>query len=95
MTIDPIFDGPDGIVNLADIQHIQRCVRQRSRDPKDGVEPNGIQIITSGTKWNMEVDVWENAMFIQEKNCQQYIDAWKQFCRDKLSLQIYGKEGQI
>ena len=61
---ETIFDGKNVVFSMADIQHIEK-------------KKGGIWIITDKTKWNYEHDDWENPIWIDESQVEEFFSAWK------------------
>ena len=64
---ESIFSGASVIVPLADVQHIEK-------HDKNSVP--GIMVITRHTRWDMDHDVWANAIWISEPEATAFRSAW-------------------
>ena len=75
---ESIFDGKDVVVPLADVQHIEK--HWFDGDNRETEPHRGINIITKHTKWNLEIDFWENPIYVS--NCdngdaKEFMKAWQ------------------
>ncbi len=68
MVTESIFDNGNVVIPMADVQHIQHT--------KYAGNPNGIFVITKHTKYNREVDDWENPIWISEEEKPDFMSAW-------------------
>jgi len=76
MITESIFDGTTVVVPMAEVQHIVKTILARNALP-------AIQIITSHTKYNREVDDWENPIFLQGDEAAEFMKAWCNYRREK------------
>lgn len=79
-----IYYGKRCIVALAEVQHVEKLQRNDSLQPNDRqLVPNGINVITSKTHYDMEADVWANPIYISEDEAADFIQAWVEY-RDEV-----------
>lgn len=80
---ESIYDGPSCVVALAEVQHCEKL----KRGPyfgEEGIQPNGIHVITAKTHYDVVADVWANPIYISEKEAPQFLAAW---CRYRSELE--------
>lgn len=77
---ESIFNGKTAVIALANVQHFEKHWYQGD-DRND--KYRGIQVITCHTKWNTEVDCWENPIYLVYDEAQTFIAAWGRY-RNKL-----------
>ena len=65
---ESIYSDDTVIVPMADVQHLEKQLLSG--------EPNGLFVITKNTKWNFENDIWENPIYIGERNADKFNKAW-------------------
>lgn len=68
---ETIYTDKNTILPMADVQHIEKLMNMN--------KPNGIWIITKHTRWNFEMDMWENPIYISEEDARSFISAWCQY----------------
>ena len=71
---ESIFDGPTTIIPMADVQHIQKHNLHKGCTRK-------IEIITEKTKYNFDLDIYENSIFLcdyenGEQEATKFMEAW-------------------
>ena len=66
---ESIFDNKQVIIPMADVQHVEYQKHHTLGD-------NGILVITKHTTYNRESDGWENPIFINKEDQQEFISAW-------------------
>lgn len=74
MITESIFDGTTTVIPMADVQHIEKHwypTDERTRD-----NWRGIKIITKHTKYNFEHDTWENIIYLDKKEADEFLKAW-------------------
>ncbi len=77
---ETIYDNGELIIPMADVQHIEK--KYHDRDLANGTKKGdlmGIQIVMKFTRWNMEHDVWDNAIWIGEEKAKGFIKDWCYF----------------
>lgn len=72
---ESIFSNADIIIPMADVQHIEKL--------KYNSAPNGIWIITKHTNWNFEKDMWDNPIYMLERDSKKFIEAWCNYRYEK------------
>lgn len=65
---ESIWSGKTITVPMAEVQHIEKLSNDRG--------PNGLWLITKHTKYNFEVDIWENPIYIPEEQAAGFMRAW-------------------
>jgi hypothetical protein len=71
---ESIYDGPTCVVALAEVQH---CEKLRCKIyPTEATKPNGLHVITSKTRYDMEADTWANPIYIPEAEAEGFLAAW-------------------
>lgn len=71
---ESIFTGKTTIIPMADVQHIER--HWFSGDEQTEENLKGYKIITKHTKYNVDVDVWENNVYLTKDEGDKFIQAW-------------------
>lgn len=73
---ESIYDGKSCVVALAEVQHCEKL--KRGPYPKEGtdLQPYGLHVVTSKTRYDMEADQWANAIYIPEDEAAQFLRAW-------------------
>ena len=70
-----IFNGATAIIPMADIQHIERhwfpSDLERTKD-----NYRGIKVVTKRTKWNTEIDDYENNIYLPREEGDELIKAF-------------------
>jgi hypothetical protein len=69
---ESIYSGKSVIVPLADVQHIER-------HPGDA-----IYVVTKHSRWDVEHDIWANAIWINAPESIEFRSAW---CRYRSELE--------
>lgn len=80
---ESIFSGETTIIPMADVQHIERHWYGDVKKTKDNYR--GIKIITKHTKWNQEMDTWENNIYLDKNEADKFLKAW---CYYRYELEI-------
>lgn len=66
-----IYESKSAIFPLAEVQHAE---------PIHHLEgPNGINIVTSATRWDFTADQWANPIYLPEGEREAFLDAWKAY----------------
>lgn len=84
---ESIFSNKDVIIPMEDVQHIKK--QYYSSNSADGTvqkgDFSGIIIITKHTKYNTEIDWWENPIYISniDKKAEEFIKAYCYFRHEK------------
>lgn len=78
---ESIFDGATTIIPMADIQHVNKHNLHKGCTRK-------IEIITDKTKYNFEVDYYENSIFLLdiengEQEATEFMKAWTYYRYEK------------
>ncbi len=77
---ETIYSDGEVIIPMADVQHIEQ--RHHSCDLMNGTKKgdlSGILVIMKFTRWNMEHDVWDNAIWIGKDKAESFIKNWCYF----------------
>ena len=61
---ESIFDGTEKVIPMANVQHIIKL--------NDG----SCNIITKHTRWDKENDCWDNPIFLDSVEAEQFMKAW-------------------
>lgn len=77
MITETIFSGETKIIPMADVQHIER--HWYSGDKIDKNNYRGIIIITKHTTYNFEHDTWENNIYLNRSEADEFLKCWTQF----------------
>lgn len=80
---ESIFSGKLCIVPMAEVQHIEK-LKRLPRQGEVGNQPNGLHVITAKTRWNNEIDMWDNPIYIAQDESDQFIGAW---CRYRSEIE--------
>lgn len=76
--LESIFSGKTLIIPLAEVQHIEKY--WYNTDDKDQSEHRGINVITSKTTWNQEIDCYNNAIYIPTgKEEKLFMRDWRNY----------------
>ena len=79
IVISSIYESQSCVVALAEVQHCEklRCgpYPPRTTEP----EPNGLQVITSKTRYDLEADIWANPLYIPESEAAAFLQAWRNY----------------
>ena len=87
MVTESIFSGKSIIIPMSDVQHIEKHFETIYEKDQFGISHyastdysnlSGIQVITDKTKWNIENDCWENAIWIgaTDNQAEEFISSW-------------------
>lgn len=77
---ETIYSDGDVVIPMADVQHIEK--KHHSCDLVNGTKRGdlmGVQVIMKSTRWNMEHDVWDNAIWIGRGKAEGFIKDWCYF----------------
>ncbi len=71
-----IFVGKTAIIPMRDVQHIETsfCSNTKKR--------NGIWIIMKSTNWNYEYDMWDNAIYLDNEEAENFINEYCQYIQN-------------
>lgn len=71
---ESIFDGTTTIIPMADVQHIEKHWYPSDERTRDNYR--GVKVITKYTKYNIEADVWENNIYLDRKEADDFLKSW-------------------
>jgi hypothetical protein len=80
---ESIYDGVHCVVPLAEVQHIEKVKRGPYRG-EEGLQPNGLRVITSMTKLSLEAGDWANPVFVPQDESAAFMAAW---CRYRSEIE--------
>ena len=84
---ESIFTNKDLIIPMEDVQHIEKQYENTTSANKERKKGDfsGIVIITKHTKYNTEIDWWENPIYISniDKKAEEFIKAYCYFRHEK------------
>ena len=72
---ESIFSGETTIIPMADVQHIEKHWFPSDTD-RNKQNYRGIKVITKNTRWNREVDDWDNNIYLSRKEAESFIECW-------------------
>lgn len=79
--IDSIFNGTTCVIPLNDVQHFEKYWRKDVEKTHNNF--TGIHIITDKTKWSYESDCWENAIYLDRDEADEFIKCFMRFKIEK------------
>lgn len=79
---ESIYSGKSCIVALAEVQHCEKLWRAPQPPYTSEPEPNGIHVITSKTRYDVENDTWANPIYISQAEANDFLRAWCDYRRE-------------
>lgn len=80
---ESIYDGKSAVIPLAEVQHAEKLKRGPYTN-ETGMQPNGLHVVTSKTRWDYERGDWANACYIPETEAADFLAA---LCRYRSELE--------
>lgn len=77
---ETIYSNGEVIIPMADVQHIEK--KYHNCNLVNGTKKGdlmGILVVMKFTRWNMEHDVWDNAIWIGSEKAEGFIKDWCYF----------------